>query len=173
VATPGDVYLLKDISIPQHYKGEQITTAFTVESKKAIPNYTTLDWQVKDKDGNPVQGLNGSISLQFSGTLTGGKESITTPLIPLEDPANPIVFNAGDTYTMYAKVHAYDDPSNNVPAGNVKFDESVIANNSAFKTFTVPQPPQNFNIPDQPWWMSLVIVFAFAGWMLIGLRNAQ
>ncbi len=174
VTTPGDVYVLKDISLPQRYKGEQVLVTLTVESKKAIPNSTQVEILIKDKDGITLAGYPFISTVSFSGNLTGGREIITLPPTQLEAPASPpnITFTAGDTYTLYARMKPYDDPTNNTGSPPVvTFDESVLANNSAFKTFTVPEAPQTFAIPDQPWWMSLVLVIGFLGWMFVSSRK--
>ncbi len=171
VSTPGDVYVLKDISLPQRYKGEQVDVTLTIQSKKAIPNSTQIEINVKDKDGKTLAGYPDIRTIGFSGTLNGGVESVTLPTIALEAAASPpnITFKAGETYTLYARVKPYDDLSNNSPS--VTFDESVLANNSAFKTFTVPEAPQTFSIPDQPWWMSILLVAGLLGWMFVASKK--
>ncbi|QQR92546.1 MAG: hypothetical protein IPJ89_05370 [Candidatus Iainarchaeum archaeon] len=171
VSTPGDVYVLKDISLPQRYKGEQVDVVLTIESKKATPNSTQVEINVKDKDGKTLPGFPDIRTIGFSGTLTNGVEAIALPPVVLESAATPanITFKAGETYTLYARVKPYDDPSNNAPS--VTFDESVLANNSAFKTFTVPEAPQTFSVPDQPWWMSIIVVAGLLGWMFIAGRK--
>lgn len=171
VSTPGDVYVLKDIVLPQRYKGEQVDVILSIESKKAIPTTTQVEVNVKDKDGRTLPGFPDIRTIGFSGTLSGGVEIATLAPIVLEAAANPanITFKAGETYTLYARVRPYDDPTNNSPS--VTFDESVLANNSAFKTFTVPEAPQTFAVPDQPWWMGLFLVMGFLAWMFASTRK--
>ncbi len=152
----GDVYLLKDITFPNVYTNNNIVAELTIENKDTTltgpnPN-ATVNVIIRDSKGNMVGAFNPA---QFGLTING---AVDVETILIQTSTAPFL-NVGETYTLYATIKPFDDTS---VANN---DETIITNNSGFKTFTAINAPQAYSVPDSPWWMSALIVFSIIGFL--------
>lgn len=166
-----DVYVLRELEFPNVYENQNITVNLTVQNKIGNTDAATCSTQanitIRDGDGIYVTGYrpadNVSVPLDFP--CAQGNETITQPFI-VQTAGTPFL-RIGETYTLYATIPAYDDPS---PTGT---DETVTSNNSAFRVFTVLEAPNQVSVPDMPAWMSVLVMGIVLGWLFVRGRKDE
>ncbi len=168
----GDIYVIKNIDFPNIYRNgtDTILANVTIQDLRTDlttnnPPGTPLKIIIRDSKGATV-GAFTPASYEIGNYSASGD----TYTVPVEiDPVVSPYLTIGETYTLYAKVEPYVEN----PVVDLDDSESVIGNNSAFKTFTVLNPPQTVNVPDAPWWMSLVVACVVMGWLFLSTRNEK
>lgn len=170
----GDVFILKSIDYDPNppIEGADFGAKIVVQNQNTgLTTSGKMDIIIRDGDGNPVLGVTSPTCLQCFAAgqdLDFSSASEITIDVPIELAAIP---NAnlvpGQTYTLYANVLPYVDgtptPTND--------SETVVGNNAAFKTFAILNPQETVNVPDAPWWMSLVMVSVVLGWLFVSSRK--
>lgn len=163
--TAGDVFILRDIKFPNVYQNADIVADVTVENKRMdLTTSGTITFIIRDSKGALVPGFSTPTNFSFS-------SSMETVRLTLQNPCSgaSCAFNTGETYTLYATAVKFNDPDPNPP----NLSETIIANNSGYKTFTTLEAPQTYSIPDSPWWMSVLVFGMIAGWLFISARKNE
>ncbi len=171
--TAGDVYVLKDLVVPNTFRSGTVFAEVTIENRNtALPQSenVTVSVLIRDSKGTKVIGFDPAI-IPATLTVPGATTVITIPLQPPCGATTGTVctFNEGETYAIYATVQPYVDGT------PVPFDESetFTANNNGFKTFTSFEPPQAVSIPDFPAWMSMFTLSIVLGWLFFSARKEK
>lgn len=167
----GDVYVLKSIAFPNLYRTMPINVEIELINKQYAPNSetneTALHVVIRKANGEYVPGFSHNPTTQtydvsIPVAFTSGALTHTVQIQPPSPPVD--TFNVGETYTLYATIGPYED-------ANPLNSESITGNNSAFRTFTTLDPPQNLSIPDNSTWLSIFMVAIVLGWLFVSARK--
>ena len=165
-----DVFVIRDINVPEFYSGQDITANITIVNKKfgvaGYPNplIATLTVGIRDSQGNPVAAFDPDSPPTFNVTLNQNNPN-TYYSVTIEEVVAP-VFARGKTYTIYMKIDPYID-------SDTSKNEKVTANNYGVRTFAVLENQNPVTVPDNPWWMGLVFVGSILGWMYISSAQTR